>query len=85
MCPKGLTSHHPAAFILNKYTTLGCTTLTGTPWTKADMWEVVARGPHCSALLPEAIEHFWLESIEKVKAGQAIQINWDDIKDNPPP
>jgi hypothetical protein len=49
------------------------------------MWEVVARGPHQSAMLPETIEHFWLKAIEKVNAGQAILVKWDNIKNTPPP
>jgi hypothetical protein len=35
--------------------------------------------------LPEAIKPFWLKSIEKVAAGQAVLIQWENIKENPPP
>jgi hypothetical protein len=49
------------------------------------MWEAVARGPHRSSLLPEAIKHFWLKSMAKVAAGQAVLVQWDNIKDNTPP
>jgi hypothetical protein len=72
MRPKGLVLHHPVAQILEEYTKYGCPTQTGKPWTKQETWEVGARGPHQLAMLPEAIEHFWLKAIEKVNAGQAI-------------
>jgi hypothetical protein len=49
------------------------------------MWEAVERGPHRSALSSEALQHFADETREKVNAGQAKIVNWDDIKDNPPP
>jgi hypothetical protein len=52
---------------------------------KAEMWEAVAQGPHRSSLLPEVIEHFWLKSIAKLVAGQAVLVRWDNIKGNPPP
>jgi hypothetical protein len=48
------------------------------------MWEAVARGPHCSALLLEAIVHFAAEAEEKVQKNQALLVQWDAIKDNPP-
>jgi hypothetical protein len=49
------------------------------------MWEALARGPHQSALLPEAIKHFRLKSVAKVAAEQAILVHRDDIKDDRPP
>ncbi len=85
MRPKGLALHHPAAEILEEYAKYGCPTQTGKPWTTQEMWEAVARGPHQSAMSPEAIEHFWLEASEKVNAGQAILVKWDDINNAPPP
>ncbi len=48
------------------------------------MWEAVARGPHCSALLPEAIAHFSAKAAEKVQTNQACLVQWDSIEDNPP-
>jgi hypothetical protein len=44
----------------------------------------VVRGPHKSALSPEALAHFAEEAAKKLQLGQAYIINWDDIKDNPP-
>ncbi len=85
MRPKGLTLQHPAANILEEYAKYGCPTRTGKPWTTQKMWEAVARGPHQSEMLPEAIEHFWLKAIEKVNTGQAILVKWDSIKNTPLP
>jgi hypothetical protein len=48
------------------------------------MWEAVAQDPHQSSLSPKALAHFTEENIEKVQAGQAKLVMWDDIKDDPP-
>ena len=37
MCPRNLALHHPAADLLLDYATNGCPTLTGSPWTTAQM------------------------------------------------
>ena len=84
MCPTGLALEHPAASTLLEYSKYGCPTQTGTDWTKQQIWEAVERGPHVSALLAEALEHFREEAREKVATGQAIIVDWDKIKDNPP-
>ena len=49
------------------------------------MQAAIDRGPHQSAMEPNALEHFQLEVTEKVTNGQARVILWDDIKMNPPP
>ena len=83
MCPTGRALTHPAAGILAKWATLGCPTRTGKPWTSEEIWEAVARGPHQSALSPEALAHFAEEAAEKVRTRQVRIVLWDDIKDNP--
>ena len=85
MCPMGRALQHPAAKLLGEWAQFGCPTRTGKPWTKDEMWEAVARGPHRSALSPEAITHFKEEAADKVRTNQARLVLWDDIKDNPPP
>jgi len=85
MCPTGLALKHPAASTLLEYSKYGCPTQTGKEWTKIQMWEAVERGPHVSALSAEALKHFREEAREKVATGQATIVNWDKIKDNPPP
>jgi hypothetical protein len=49
------------------------------------MQAAVDRGPHQSALAPEAIQQLNEEVTAKVKAGQARIVDWLDIRDNPPP
>jgi hypothetical protein len=85
MCPTGLTLMHPAAPTLQEYATYGCPAKTGKPWTKAKIWDAVKRGPHVSALSVEALKHFKEDAFKKVATGQATIVNWDTIKDDPPP
>ena len=85
MCPAGIATSHPVGELLSEWSQLGCPTKTGRPWSKEEMWEAVARGPHQSSRSPEALAHFATESAEKVRVGQAKLVLWDDIKDNPPP
>jgi hypothetical protein len=84
MCPTGRALAHPAAGLLIQWATLGCPTHTGQWWIKEEIWAAVARGPHWSALSPEAINHFTAEAAKKVHTKQARIVAWDDIKDNPP-
>jgi hypothetical protein len=63
---------------------LGRPTKTGRPWSKQEMWEAVAQGPYKSSPSPKALAHFTEESVEKVQAGQAKLVLWNDIQDNPP-
>jgi hypothetical protein len=84
MCPAGLTLHHPAAETLLNWAEFGCPTHTGKPRSTSQMEEAIARGPHQSALTPEALEHFAAEIKEKVLSKQARVVEWEAIKDNPP-
>jgi hypothetical protein len=84
MCPSGLALRHPAASTLLQYATRGCPVLTGKPWTREAMQAAIDRGPHISALAPEAIDQLNLEVQEKVRCGQARLVKWEDIRDNPP-
>ena len=84
MFPAGCAGTHPAAPMLKEWATFGCPTHRGKPWSKEEMWEAIARAPHCSLLSPGALEHFTAEAAEKVRTGQARVIAWDSIKDNPP-
>ncbi len=63
---------------------LGCPTNTGAPWTREEIEEALQRGPHQSAMSPEAIEHFRVEAAEKEAAGQCQIYKWDDIKNDIP-
>jgi hypothetical protein len=85
MCSMGLALTHPATPTLQEYATYGCPAKTGKPWTKAEIWEAVEQGPHVSALSVEVLKHFKEEARKIVAMGQATSIDWDTIKDNPPP
>ena len=85
MKPEGLARHHPAADTLLQYATGGCPCNTGQPWTVEQMQAAIDRGPHSSALEPDAIEQMAKEIEEKVRVGQCEVVEWDSIKDNPPP
>ncbi len=84
MCPKGLALDNPTAATLKEYATYGCPAKTGKPWTKAEIWEAVERGPHTLAMSVKALKHFKQEAAKKVAMGQATIVKWDEIKDNPP-
>jgi hypothetical protein len=49
------------------------------------LWAAVERGPHVSALDPEAIKQLKTEIEDKVRVGQCKVVLWDEIKNNPPP
>jgi hypothetical protein len=66
MWPAGIATAHPAGHLLAEWSQLGCPTKTGRPWSKQEMWEAVAQGPHQSSLSTEALAHFVKESVEKV-------------------
>jgi hypothetical protein len=84
MCPTGQALTHPAVGVLQEWATFVCPTQMGNSWTKEEIWEVLKRGPHQSALMPEAIAHFAEVAAEKVRTYQARIVAWEDIKDNPP-
>jgi len=84
MYPTGAAANHPAAPALREWAVKGCPVNTGAQWTKDQIVAALERGPHMSALEPEAMQAFRDEVVEKVKLGQARIITWDDIKDNPP-
>jgi hypothetical protein len=56
----------------------------GRDWTLSEIQLAINRGPHQSALEPEAIAHFKVEVRDKVEKGQARVVIWDDIKSNHP-
>ena len=54
-------------------------------WTAEELEAAIERGPHISAMDPDAMKQLNAEVAEKVKRGQVRVVNWDDIKSNPPP
>ena len=84
MAPQGLALHHEAAGVLVEWERMGCPTCTGRDWTLEEIQAAIDRGPHRSALDPEALQHFKDEVQEKVAKGQARVVLWDDIRGNHP-
>jgi len=85
MCPRRLALYHPAADTLLQYATAGCPANTGRAWTIAQMQAAIDRGPHTSALVPDAMEQLDAEIRDKVLNGQARLVKWKDIRHDPPP
>ena len=85
MYPRGRAMHHPAGSLLKEWAAYGCPAVTGREWTREQLQAAIDRGPHKSALSVEALKHFAMEVAEKVLLGQARVVEWDAIKDNPPP
>ena len=85
MYPRGRATNHPAGGLLEEWARYGCPAVTGDNWTRQQLEAAIERGPHKSAMVEEAIAHFAVEVMEKVRVGQARVVAWDDIKDNPPP
>jgi hypothetical protein len=76
---------HPVSDLLTEWALYGCPTKTGKEWTLSEITQAVERGPHQSALSPEAIKHFNIEANKKVSKGQTRLVAWDTIFQNPPP
>jgi hypothetical protein len=84
MAPQGLALQHKAAALLTDWERFGCPMQTGRDWKLVEIQAAINRGPHKSALEPDAIEHFAAEIRDKVNKGQARVVLWDDIKGNHP-
>ena len=84
MAPQGLAQKYEAAQLLANWEKFGCPTQTGRNWTVEEIQAAIDRGPHKSALEPDAIAHFAEEVADKVAKGQARVVLWDDIKLNHP-
>jgi hypothetical protein len=84
MAPQGLALQHKVTQLLRDWENFGCPTRTSRDWTLSKIQAAIHRGPHQSALKPEAIAHFKVEVQDKVEKGQACVVLWDDIKLNHP-
>ena len=84
MFPQGRALSHPAGPLLLRYATQGYPVECGQPWTKAEMRAAVEKGPHISALDPDAARQFRAKAAEKEQQGVCKIVKWDDVKDDPP-
>ena len=69
--PRWWANMHPAAPLLVEYARKGCAVSVGRDWTLNELEAAVSRGPHVSALEPDAIAQIQIEAREKVKQGFA--------------
>ena len=84
MWPRGDALLHSAAPMLLEYAQSGCPVDCGRQWSKDELQAAVEKGPHISALLPDAAAQLRSETLEKVKQGFCKIVKWKDIKDAPP-
>ena len=85
MWPRGLAASHPAAKMLEEFSTAGCPVDTGTNWTEEQIIAAIKRGPHISAKEPEAAAYLHKETEEKLQGGYLTKVKWGDIKGSHPP
>lgn len=82
--PRWRARQHPAAPLLLEYARRGCPVDVGRDWTLEELEAAVERGPHASALAPDAIAQIQLEAREKEQQGFAKIYRWDELKRNLP-
>lgn len=80
MIPRGKARTHPAGPMLLQYARDGCPVDVGRVWTNDEITAAAHRGPHVSALLPEAIAMMYVEAQAKVDEGFAEIIYLDEIE-----
>lgn len=80
MIPRGEACMHPAGPMLTEYAKGGWPVDVGKPWTKDEIMAAAVRGPHVSALAPDAIEMMHREVEEKVQDGFAEIVYLDEIE-----
>ena len=67
MCPSNLALHHPAADLLQQYSTEGCPVDTGRHWTREEIVAAIERGNH--PMEPSAMQQFHDEALAKQERG----------------
>ena len=85
MWPRGIATYHPAAPLLQQYSTSGCPADCGQQWTKQQIETAIRRGPHISAREPTARRALLNEALEKERGGYAKIIRYGDIRNKLPP
>ena len=82
MVPRMRALDHPAAPLLKEYASQGCPVDVGRDWTLEELEAAVEKGPHSSALEPDAIEQIQVEARDKAKQGFAKIYTWEWLKKN---
>ena len=83
--PRHQALDHAAAPLIKSYATQGCPTDCGPDWSKDHIIAAIEKGPHASALKPDALKALHDETWDKVKNGYAKVVRFGDIMDNIPP
>ena len=84
VAPRWRAQQHPAAALLREYARRGCPVDVGPEWTLEQLEAAVERGPHTSALEPDAIKQIQVEAREKAAQGFATIYKWEDLRKNLP-
>ena len=82
--PRWRANLHPTASLLREYANRGYPVTMGWDWTLEELEAAVKKGPHVSALLPDAIEQIQVEAREKEKQGFANIFKWEELNENLP-
>ena len=69
MWPRGIAFKHPAAKLLQHYSTQGCPVDIGEDWSVEHIITALKRGPHISAKKKQAALHLRAETKQKVQEG----------------
>ena len=86
MQPQDVARAHAFGPTLEEYSVKGVPVDCGENWSRETIEAAIERGPHQSALTPEALELFQEDVVNyQVKAGFCKIVKWDDIKDDLPP
>ena len=80
MFPQGRAAAHPVGSILLEYAWNGCPVDVGRNWSRVEIMAAAERGPHISALVPEAIAMMHEEVEANVKEGFATAVYLDEIE-----
>ena len=80
MWPRCLAKFHPTAPLLHLYSTTGCPTNCGLPWSDEHIHKALTQGNHPSANSPTALKYMQEEAQGKINLGFATSVHWKDIK-----
>ena len=85
MWPSGPAKNHPAAPLLDKFSSSGCLFDCGKNWKPHQLLDSIKYWAHLFAKNPEALQCLVDKTNEKVQNRFARVVQWGDIKNNLPP
>ena len=84
MQPQDIGRAHGFVPTLEEYTVQGVPVDCGDDWSCSTIEAAIERGPHQTALTPDALQFFEEDIAYQVEAGFTKAVLWDDIKHEPP-